>query len=251
VRGYADATPCWAELATSDVLGAQRFYRELLGWETDPELPLFRHNGLAVAGVVPAGGAPGWLTYVSVEDLESIPRAVAEAGGTLLLPPTDVGDRGRMALFADRHGAILAAWRRGTFSGAQVGNEPNTICWAELASRDHDGSAAFYHTVFGWGVRDGELVPGIEYSEWMSAGRVVGGMVPMGPEWPESVPPHWRITIEVDNTAETVRRCVELGGQVMMGPLDAVVGDYAMLLDPYGAMFAVISMVPELRVFAM
>jgi predicted enzyme related to lactoylglutathione lyase len=251
VRGYADATPCWAELATSDVVGAQRFYRELLGWEADPELPLFRLNGLAVAGIAQASGAPGWLTYISVEDIGTIPAAVARAGGTLLLPPTEVGDRGQMALFADAQGAVLATWRRGTFGGAQIGNEPNTVCWSELASREHDQSAAFYATVFGWAVRDGELVRGVEYSEWMSAGRVVAGMVPMGPEWPADVPPHWRITIEVQDAAETVRRCVDLGGQLLIGPLNAVIGDYAMLLDPYGAMFAVISIVPELRVFAM
>jgi len=101
--------------------------------------------------------------------------------------------------------------------------------------------------VFGWSVRTGELAEGLDYSEWLANGRVVGGMVPMPSEIPAQVPAHWRTTIEVDNCAATVDRCVELGGQLALGPLDVVVGTFAQLADPQGGYFGVIELMPYLR----
>ena len=44
---------------------------------------------------------PVWTSYVTVDDLEATVAKVEPAGGTVLQPPMDVMDAGRMAVIAD------------------------------------------------------------------------------------------------------------------------------------------------------
>ena len=44
-----------------------------------------------------------------------------------------------------------------------------------------------------------------------------------------------------------VQRCLDLGGRVLQGPVDLLVGRYTRLVDPLGATFSVIELIPELR----
>ncbi|OLB80031.1 MAG: hypothetical protein AUI14_08335 [Actinobacteria bacterium 13_2_20CM_2_71_6] len=254
IRGYADGVPCWAELRTTDPAGAGEFYRELFGWQVDGDV--FRLGGLAVAGLVSAPAPPlvsapappsGWLTYLATDDLAALPVRVADGGGAVLYAPADAGTRGRAAVFADPGGAAFGAWQRGTFAGAQVGGEPNTVCWSELATRDEDAATVFYGKVFGWSAQDGEMAPGRAYREWIVGDRVVAGMIPLGPEVSAAIVPHWRTTVEVADIAGTVRQCRELGGRTAFGPIAVVVGRYAQLADPYGGFFGVVELIPELR----
>ena len=56
---YPDGAPCWADLSTPDLAGAQRFYSRLLGWTFDagdPEMggyAMCRKDGKTVAGIAP------------------------------------------------------------------------------------------------------------------------------------------------------------------------------------------------------
>lgn len=253
IRGYAPATPCWSELASPDPAAAGAFYSGLFGWGvevTEVGSHMFTMGGLAVAGMVQTAvpdQPSAWFTYMSTEDIAATTEAVTTAGGVVLRPPTDVSDRGQLALFADSEGAAFAVWQRGTFRGAQLASEPGAVCWSELATRDVAATSAFYGKVFGWTDQPGSVVTGHEYFEWSVNNRVVGGMIPMGEQFPPEVPSHWRTTVEVDDCAAVVDRCRELGGQVLVGPLDVLVGQYAQLLDPLGAALGVIDLIPELR----
>lgn len=254
IRGYAPATPCWAELMIPDPAAAIAFYSGLFGWEAHPTevgSTVFTLGGAAAAGVVaaPAADQPaGWLTYISTEDINATVTAVSDAGGAVLRPPTAVGDRGQMAVCADPEGAVFAVWQRGTFRGAQVASEPNAVCWSDLATRDMAAAVTFYGKVFGWADQPGSLAGELEYFEWAVQNRVVAGMFALGEEVPAGVPAHWRTTFEVDDCGEIARRCVELGGQVALAPMGVGAGTYAQLLDPAGAAFGVIELIPQLRV---
>lgn len=252
IRGYAPATPCWTELASNDPAASAAFYSGLFGWHaapTDVGSTVFTRDELAVTGMVPTteDQPTFWLTYFSTEDIAATAGRVTDAGGTVLRPPTEVGTRGQLALFADPEGAVFGVWQRGTFRGAQLVSEPNTVCWSDVASRDMAGASAFYGKVFGWADQPGGLATTFEYWEWSVDNRVVAGMIPMGEQFPDEVPAHWRTTFEVEDCAATAARCAELGGQALMGPLDAVVGQYAQLMDPQGGLFGVIELIPELR----
>lgn len=251
VRGYAPATPCWAELISSDPASAIEFYQRLFGWSVSTSevgTTVFTLRDLAVAGVTQAPGHAAWLTYVSIEDIDSTVAAASAAGGNVISQPMEVGPRGRAALLTDTEGAVFGVWQRGTFAGAQVVSEPNAVCWNEVASWDAAGAVTFYGKVFGWVDLPGSIDVGFPYREWQVANRVVGGMSPMSdPPFPADTPPHWRITLEVDVCADIVARCAQLGGTVLMGPIDVGVGQYAQLLDPQGATVGVVDLLPQFR----
>jgi predicted enzyme related to lactoylglutathione lyase len=209
---------------------------------------VFLLRELIVAGLADTPGQrAAWLTYVSTEDIEATAGQVADAGGAVLLAPTDVGARGRTALFADTAGAVFGAWQRGRFAGAQVIDEPDAVCWSEVVTRDLPAATAFYGKVFGWTERAGTSDSSHEYHEWVSTNRVVGGLSPMDATYPPETPPHWRTIMTVDDCAATVVRAGELGGRVLAGPVDAGIGQGALILDPTGGMFLVFELIPELR----
>ena len=238
VRGYAEATPCWATLASADPAGSAAFYGGLFNWEYADGV--FRLGDRASAGLV--AGTPGWLTHVSTEDIAETTAAVRLAGGTVLAEPAETAPGGLAARYADPGGAVFGCWQRLGFAGAQLVNEPGAMLWTEVAVPDEDVAEGFYGKVFGWTTRPAEAAPGVAYLEWVSAGREVAGML----RCPDP-PAHWRVIFEVDSMPETIRCCTALGGRVLVGPVDAGVGGYAYLQAPQGSGFGVIELRPDLR----
>jgi predicted enzyme related to lactoylglutathione lyase len=56
------------------------------------------------------------------------------------------------------------------------------------------------------------------------------------------VPPHWGVYFSVDDTEAAMDKVKELGGQVLMGPMDVEPGKIAVVQDPQGAVFNIITM---------
>jgi predicted enzyme related to lactoylglutathione lyase len=86
-----------------------------------------------------------------VDDVDEAARKAESAGGKVIVAPMDVMTAGRMAIFMDTTGAVIAAWQPGQHLGAQLVNEPGAFIWSELPSSDVAKSKAFYSAVFGWG----------------------------------------------------------------------------------------------------
>ena len=61
-----------------------------------------------------------------------------------MVEPMDVMDIGRMAVFADPTGAVFGVWQPKAFAGADLVNEPDSLCWNEVHTRDTDADKAFY-----------------------------------------------------------------------------------------------------------
>jgi uncharacterized protein len=61
------------------------------------------------------------------------------------------------------------------------------------------------------------------------------GREPRGP----AVPPHWNVNLAVDDADAIAARAADLGGNVLMGPVDTPGFRSAVLLDPQGAAFSV------------
>lgn len=257
--GYKAGTPSWIDLASPDVDAAVDFYGQLLGWDAtdagDPEetggYRMFTLNGKSVAGVGPKPDfvpRPVWSTYFATDDVDATAEAVRGAGGSVLLEPMDVMTAGRMGFFADPSGAVFGAWQAGEHSGAQLVNDPGTLTWNELRTRDVEGSKAFYNAAFGWG---GEPFAEMEgYIVWTLGGgdiesSGIGGMLEMGEDFPAEVPPHWDVVIAVEDPDATAAKAKDLGGAVTAGPMDIPVGRYAGLTDPSGAAFSIITARPD------
>ncbi len=112
----------WVELATTDLAAALPFYGSILGWKAR-EVPMgpvgaytiLTAEGKDVAGAIRlpeealARGARGhWLTYFSVNDVESVIATAERLGATTIFGPMAVAGVGRLAGFHDPQGAAFA-----------------------------------------------------------------------------------------------------------------------------------------------
>ena len=249
-------TPIWVDLGAPDVGAAVRFYGELFGWEAD-ELPddaggytLFRLGGKSVAGVAPLRSPdqpPAWTTYVATDDADATARKVESAHGTVLAPPFDVLDAGRMAVFADPTGAVFGVWESGRHTGAQVFNEPVSLTWNDVATRNAQAAIGFYTEVFGWRTDEQDMGHGATYTRFFNGVRGIGGARQMGDETPAEVPPHWMAYFTVAAVDDVIERAKQLGGSLVAGPVPIPAGRLAVLNDTAGATFSVVEPTEEAR----
>lgn len=110
--------------------------------------------------------------------------------------------------------------------------------WYELMTPDPKGSVAFYEPVVGWTV-DAPLPGPVEYRIVQAPGAQLGGMLQMTPDMLEmGAKPAWLVYIGVDDVDTTAAKAKELGGQVLVPPMDIPnVGRFSLLVDPQGAVF--------------
>jgi uncharacterized protein len=249
---FAPGTPSWVELSTKDPDAAAAFYGEVMGWTATEPGPveetggyrMFQQGGHNVAGLIglmQEGQPTVWGAYISVADADAIADRVRVAGGSVLVGPMDVMDLGRMAILADPSGAVFGIWEPRGFEGADIVNEPNSLGWFEVLTRDPDAGLAFYPAVFGWtaGRPSFEGAPE-SYTVWELDGRPVGGMMTLDDEhFPPGLPSHWSICFSVADCDAIVAKARELGAKVPVEPMDMPIGRFAVLVDPQGASFTV------------
>jgi predicted enzyme related to lactoylglutathione lyase len=271
---YIPGVPCWIDTNQPDAEAAVAFYGGLFGWEFQDVTPpgariryfLGLLRGGPVAGVAsrPEGmqRAVAWDTYVWVADAGAAAAKVAAAGGSVLREPADVGDAGRTALCADPDGAVFCLWQAKEHRGAAIVNEPGSVNFNDLKTRDLDRARGFYGAVFGWETIDvgfgyAWALPG--YGDFLEQRRpgTRAGMKEMGaPERFEDVvasvaqitddtPPHWGLTFAVDDADAIAARASELGGRVITAPFDAPWVRMTVIEDPQGATFTASKFVPE------
>lgn len=251
MTSYQPGTPSWVDIGVPDMDAAVAFYGALFGWtftEGAEETGGYRQallNGKSVAGFGPKmdPGPPFWATYIATEDADAVAAKVEAAGGQVIVPPMDVMEFGRMAVFTDDTGAFFSVWQAGTHPGAQLVNEPGALTWNELNTRNADEAKAFYGEVFGW-TSETDASPMMTYTQWYRDGNVIGGMMHMGPQFPDEIPNNWLVYFAVDDTDAAVAKVTELGGSVMMQPMDIDAGRFAVVGDNAGAPFAVIKLAP-------
>jgi hypothetical protein len=253
---YEPGTPSWVDLSASDADAAKRFYGELFGWTTEDAGPpeetagygFFMQGGKRVAGVGPimSEGSPAmWSTYFATDDADAAAQRARDAGAQVLFDPMDVMDAGRMTFVMHPGAGGLGIWQAGNHTGAELVNEPVSVAWNELLSRDVDAAKGFLRSVFGLDPQDQDF-EGMTYTTLNLNGRGVGGLMPMPDQMPAQVPSFWQVYFAVADADATVARAKELGATVMMDPMDAPgIGRMAALNDPQGVGFSVISLAPE------
>ena len=239
---YEHGVPSWVDIGTHDPSAGVRFYSELFGWEGQDmgeeagHYTIVSKNGKQVAAISPAQdpGPPRWTTYVNVDDVDEVARKAESAGGKIIVPPMDVMAAGRMAIFMDTTGAVIAAWQPGEHLGAQLVNEPGAFVWSELSSSDVAKSKAFYTAVFGWGWGGGD-----DYPEAQVSGRTIGAIMSRPEGMPAEVPDSWLVYFGTADVDADAAKAANLGARVTVGPADIPgTGRFAVLTDPQGATFA-------------
>lgn len=242
-------TISWVDLQTPDLDGARRFYGALLGWtftggDASTGSYTYAHvRGRRAAGMIPlrpgSSFPPAWSVYVAVDDAERTARAVVEAGGTVVVPPTDAGPSGRMAFFADPAGARFGVWQGKQHQGAQVVDEDGALVWNEVYARDAAKARAFYRRVFA--LTEQRLdAPDIDYWTLRKDGETAFGAMQIPAQWPAEEPSRWNTYFAVADADATAAKAIELGGKAPAPGFDTPYGRMAMLHDPFGASFCVI-----------
>jgi predicted enzyme related to lactoylglutathione lyase len=158
---------------------------------------------------------------------------VTELGGTIIAPPFDVLDSGRMMTVQDPTGAFINLWQPKSHIGAGLVNTTGAMCWNELVTSDMEKAKAFYSGLFGWNISDDD------YAMITNNGRMNGG-IRQPSEAESQLPPHWLIyftVADVEAAAETIKKT----GGTLNGPLmDSGAGKTAYITDPAGARIALI-----------
>jgi predicted enzyme related to lactoylglutathione lyase len=156
----------------------------------------------------------------------------------------DVMDAGRMAFVAHPAAGFVGVWQAGRHTGAQLVNDPGSLSWNELHTRDVDGAKAFYSAVFGWRPEDQDM-DGMTYTILNLGDSQIAGMMTMQPGVPDEVTAFWLTYFGVADCDASVAKAQELGASVTAPPMDIPgVGRFAVLSDPHGATFAIIAGAP-------
>jgi predicted enzyme related to lactoylglutathione lyase len=257
VNEHQEGMLSWADLGTTDLKSAKRFYSELFGWKLnempmDPEgkavYVMAELRGRYVCGMAEQdpeqrkqGVPPHWMPYITVKDVDARSVKAQKAGGKALAGPFDVMDLGRMAVIQDPTGAALSLWQAKKHRGAAAMNEPGALSWVELMTTDAKKALAFWTQVLPWKPKTSPMDGG-EYTELYVGDQATGGVMQIRPEM-KGMPSHWGIYFAVADTDGTAKRAEKLGGKVHMPPTDIPkVGRFAVLADAQGAAFNIIKL---------
>ena len=257
IESYAQGTPSWVDLSTSDQPAAKDFYASLFGWEyEDNDMGNGQFYSMGQIGGSPAGAIatqqpeeaqqgipPHWNVYITVKDIEAVAERVPALGGTVLMAPMDVFDAGRMIVAQDPVGAVVMFWQPLQHIGAEVRDEHGALTWTLVMTTDKDATATFYSELLnievakdampspGGGTVDQLLVDGQPVASVMNMSQ---DMVDMG------IPSHWEAYFRVDDAQAACDAVTANGGMVYMGPADlGPMGTIGFMQDPHGAQFGV------------
>jgi len=278
--GYIPGVPCWVDTSQPDPEAAVEFYGGLFGWGFEDAMPpgsasryyIARLGGgdVAAVGSQPEGGAAMavWNTYIWVDSADEAAAKVLAAGGRVTVDPFEVMDAGRMAACTDSEGAAFRLWQAKGHRGARIVNEPGSVNFNGLNTRNAEAAKLFYGSVFGWEALDlgggAEMwrLPGYgDFLEQSDPGLrrrmaetgapdgfedVVATLSPIANDQPD-VHAHWGLTFAVDDADATAETAAKLGGQVLVPPFDAPWVRMTVITDPQGATFTASKFVPENR----
>jgi predicted enzyme related to lactoylglutathione lyase len=254
IEKHPAGTFSWIELSTSDQKAAKTFYTSLFGWSVvDSPMgesaehgtyTMFKIEGLDVAAAyttmpdeVKMGVPPHWNLYIATDNADKTAAHAKELGATIYAGPMDVMSYGRMAVIADPTGAVFSIWQPKSHIGIRRSNQPGAFCWADLNTPDDAKDKAFYTSLFGWKIAAGE--GGGDYLHIENDGKPIGG-VPTGSMRDPKVPPCWLIYLQVEDCAAITAKAKDLGANILMGNMHMEhVGNFTVMADPQGAVFAV------------
>lgn len=250
VTSHPHGTLSWFDLMTPDAEKARAFYGELFGWTfmVGPAETGFYgvarvqdRNAAGIGQMPPNAPFPTtWSVYFATDNVEDTCAKAREAGGQVMMGPMDVMQEGRLAMLVDPTGAVFGIWQAINHKGAGVCDEPGSMTWAEVNTKDSAKCRAFYESVFGIEAKE-MPIPQTEYYTLHKGEKTIGGVLTMTAAWGD-IPPHWMPYFAVASADESVERLKNLGGKVMHGPFDTAYGRIAVVADPFGAVFSMIQL---------
>lgn len=246
-QNQPEGTPISVDLGIPDLERAMQFYGALFGWEFEVGPAEYGHyttallDGRRVAALVPnldpAATEFWWNVYLATDDVDATITRAQGAGGEVVGGPFDIPGQGRGALLRDPVGAQFGLWEGHGHVGCEVVNEPGSLLRNDLVTPDPGPARDFYAAVFGFTLDGNDDMPDADFTFLRRPdGHEIGGIFG-NPAAPRSA---WSTVFEVADTDEAVRRANAAGGKAAE-PTDMLYGRLAMMTDPFGVEFSVIT----------
>lgn len=237
----------WHEIATPDPEASAKFYGRVLGWTARPvpEMPytVMSADGLEVAGIrsVFPQEPLAWSGYIGTKDVDGTAEQIAQSGGTICRPPSDIPGIGRFAVAQDPFGALFNLFNpipKETPDQRQPGT-PGHVGWNELRAGEWQRAFDFYADLFGWTKDQAvDMGPMGTYQLFAIHGVPSGGMLTIG-ACGANVSPSWMFYWNVKDIEASVRTVKEAGGEVTQGPMQVPGGSrIVQARDPQNIAFA-------------
>ncbi|MEM7160566.1 MAG: VOC family protein [Myxococcota bacterium] len=238
-------TFCWNGIVSSDPERTLAFFPEVLGWkvqkvEMGDETVSMLANGetpLAhVRGPQMEGEPTWWNNYLRVADVDAASKAVADNGGEVLVPPTDIPP-GRFSTVKTPSGAAFSLFKSANPEDEDPVPALGNIHWVDLHSKDIDADLAFLREALGLKTQEMPMPNGpyfILNPDTATRGGAMAGMNPQAPSM-------WLAWVQVDSVEDVLGRVERNGGKVLAPAWNAEgVGHMAIASDPAGIPFGVI-----------
>jgi uncharacterized protein len=245
----------WHELMTSDTKAAQKFYGDVVGWSAQDagvggqSYTIFNAGGQGVGGMLAIspdmakhGARPGWLGYISVDNVDQTVSRIKKEGGQVHIEPQEVPGVIRFAMVADPQGApfYVAKGLRPDAPPPLPMGTPGTTGWNELMAADWQTAFAFYEKLFGWTKAEAhDMGPMGTYQLFAAGGPPIGGMMTKPAQIPVA---HWGFYFNVDAIDAGTDRITKSGGKILNGPIEVPGGQWVVqAMDPQGAAFNLVA----------
>ena len=123
-------------------------------------------------------------------------------------------------------------------------SDQGRFIWYELMTPDVAAAKAFYASVLGWSAND---MPDMSYTVMNAGAAGVAGVMGLPDALrAQGVPPNWTGYVAVDDVDAAARKLESLGGSVQKAPQDIPgVGRFAVVADPHGAVFNIMTPLPR------
>ena len=239
--------PCWVDLFTSDLDRSLAFYADLFGWTAEAPAAEFggyvnlSKDGIRVAGAMTNDGSSGapdaWSVYLATPEAQATIDAATKRGSQAIVPAMAVGDLGTMAVITDPGGAAIGMWQPGAHKGYGVFDEPGSVSWCELHTREYDAWVEFYRDVFKWDAHTVSDSPEFRYTTYGKDDTSRAGIIDASSFLPAGAPSQWFVYFGTDDADKTLARATEQGGSVIQAAEDTPYGRLATAADPTGAVF--------------
>ena len=119
---------------------------------------------------------------------------------------------------------------------ADTNNAPD---WVDLTTPDVESAVDFYSRLLDWEIEKTPTPMG-DYYIAKQHGHQVAGLMAQSEEL-AGTPPMWTMYINVETVDETAAMVEPAGGRILSGPFDIPDGRVAVISDPTGAVFGIIS----------
>ncbi|OKO83630.1 VOC family protein [Bradyrhizobium sp. AS23.2] len=122
-----------------------------------------------------------------------------------------------------------------------MADQPGPFVWYELLTTDMPSAAAFYAEVVGWAVKDASG-PELAYTLLTAGDAPVVGLMALPEEGVRmGATPRWLGYVAVDDMDARAAQIRRLGGAILVSPTDSNIGRIAVVADPQGATFALVT----------